>query len=108
MLNAVRQFCCDEPHAPLYALPTLTPTNLAGDAPWPVPITCCGCPLPQCGVPHKIHSSREQIASIEFQNVSRDSGIGRVFQHSDALAILDFPSRFATELEVIALVVDRP
>jgi hypothetical protein len=55
-------------YVPLYALPTFTPRNLAGAAPWPVPITCCGCPLPQFGVPHKVHWSREQIASIEFQN----------------------------------------
>ena len=31
-------------------------------------MTCWGWPLPQCGVPHTTHSSREQIASIEFQN----------------------------------------
>src|SRR5881227_1909880 len=54
-------------HELLNALPTLTFLNLAGAAPWPVPITCCGCPLPQFGVPHSVHSSREQIASIEFQ-----------------------------------------
>src|SRR5690348_8008220 len=51
-----------------YALPTFTLLNLAGAAPCPVPITCCGCPLPQFGVPQRVHSSREQIASIEFQN----------------------------------------
>jgi hypothetical protein len=39
-----------------------------GDAPWPVPIVCIGWPLPQFGVPHKIHSSAPQIASQEFQN----------------------------------------
>jgi hypothetical protein len=53
---------------PLYADPTFISLNLAGAAPWPVPITCCGCPLPQCGVPQSTHSSREQIASREFQN----------------------------------------
>src|SRR5436190_19771966 len=51
-----------------YAAPTFTLRNLAGDAPWPVPITCYGWPLPQFGIPHKVHWSREQIASIEFQN----------------------------------------
>src|SRR5262249_10332977 len=57
------------PHyVPLYALPTLIFLNPAGAAPCPVPITCCGCPLPQFGVPHSIHSSREQIASIAPQN----------------------------------------
>src|ERR1700677_1471004 len=55
-------------HVPLYALPTLILRNLAGAAPCPVPMTCWGWPLPQCGVPHKTHSSREQIASMEFQN----------------------------------------
>src|SRR5271166_1400132 len=53
---------------PLYALPTFILRNLDGAAPCPVPITCCGCPLPQFGVPHKVHSSREQIASSAFQN----------------------------------------
>src|SRR5438876_5166347 len=55
-------------HVPLYALPTLTPRNRDGAAPCPVPITCWGWPLPQFGVPHNVHSSREQIASSEFQN----------------------------------------
>src|SRR5207245_10085287 len=53
---------------PVYADPTFTLRNLAGAAPCPLPITCCGCPLPQCGVPQSTHSSREQIASREFQN----------------------------------------
>src|SRR5579862_267587 len=57
-----------ENQLPLNALPTLTPRNLAGDAPWPVPITCWGCPFPQFGVPHNVHSSLEQTASIAFQN----------------------------------------
>src|ERR1700704_6123019 len=51
-----------------YAEPTRIFRNRAGLAPCPVPTTCCGCPLPQFGVPHSVHSSREQIASIEFQN----------------------------------------
>src|SRR5579864_645592 len=55
-------------YVPLYALPTFILRKRAGEAPWPVPMTCCGCPLPQFGVPHKTHSSREQIASMEFQN----------------------------------------
>jgi len=38
-----------------YALPTFTFLNLAGLAPWPVPIVCIGCPLPQFGVPHSVH-----------------------------------------------------
>src|ERR1700683_2820688 len=50
------------------ATPTRTFRKRAGAAPWPVPITCCGWPLPQFGVPHSVHSSREQIASSEFQN----------------------------------------
>src|ERR1700735_2430845 len=59
---------CDERHMLLNALPTFTPRNRDGAAPCPVLITCCGCPLPQFGVPHKVHSSLEQIASREFQN----------------------------------------
>src|SRR5580704_16059729 len=38
----------------------------------------------------------------------RDSRVGGVFQHSDALAVLDLPSQFAAELKVVALVIDRP
>src|SRR5258707_7057644 len=53
---------------PLYAVPIFTPRNLAGAAPWPVPMVCMGWPLPQLGVPHSIHWSREQMASMEFQN----------------------------------------
>src|SRR3984885_16063612 len=52
----------------LNAEPTLILRNLEGAAPCPVPITCCGWPLPQFGVPQSVHSSREQMASIEFQN----------------------------------------
>src|ERR1700683_5301545 len=55
-------------HTLLNALPTLIPRNRDGAAPCPVPITCWGCPLPQFGVPHRVHSSREQIASSAFQN----------------------------------------
>src|SRR6266403_1955825 len=57
-----------EPRLYEYAEPTRIFRNRAGLAPCPVPTTCCGWPLPQFGVPHSVHSSREQIASIEFQN----------------------------------------
>src|ERR1700739_852683 len=40
---------------PLYAVPIFTFLNRAGDAPCPVPIVCIGCPLPQFGVPHRVH-----------------------------------------------------
>src|SRR3954463_8652273 len=53
---------------PLYAEPTFTLRKRAGAAPCPVPIVCIGWPLPQLGVPHSVHWSREQMASIEFQN----------------------------------------
>src|SRR6266853_3592009 len=53
---------------PLYALPTFIFVNLAGEAPWPVPMVCMGWPLPQFGVPHSVQASREQIASQLFQN----------------------------------------
>src|SRR6476660_10311358 len=68
MLTRSGNFFSDAPHEFLNALPTLIPRNLAGAAPCPVPMTCCGCPFPQFGVPHSVHSSREQIASSEFQN----------------------------------------
>src|SRR6266481_8613596 len=50
------------------AVPIRTLRKRAGDAPWPVPMVCMGWPLPQLGVPHSIHWSREQMASMEFQN----------------------------------------
>src|ERR1700685_4433352 len=56
------------PQLPWYAEPTRILRKRAGLAPCPVPTTCCGWPLPQFGVPQSVHSSREQIASIEFQN----------------------------------------
>src|SRR5437763_5525154 len=55
-------------YVPLYALPTAILRKRAGAAPCPVPMVCMGCPFPQFGVPHRRHSSREQIASMEFQN----------------------------------------
>src|ERR1051325_2208490 len=68
MLSFAACGSCDRCHTPLKALPTLIPRKRAGAAPWPVPITCCGCPFPQLGVPHRVHSSCEQTASSEFQN----------------------------------------
>src|SRR5579863_890747 len=50
------------------ATPTFTLRNLAGAAPWPVPIVCMGWPFPQLGVPQSVQWSREQIASQLFQN----------------------------------------
>ena len=37
-----------------------------------------------------------------------DSGVGWILQHARPLAVLDLPSNLAAELEVVALVVDRP
>src|ERR1700722_6115075 len=37
-----------------------------------------------------------------------DAAVSGILQHANALAVLDFPGDFATELEVIAFVVDRP
>src|ERR1700732_455554 len=68
MLSNATQLSVTHGHIPRNALPTLIPRNRDGAAPCPVPITCCGCPLPQFGVPQSVHSSREQIASSEFQN----------------------------------------
>src|SRR5215831_15470166 len=68
MLSAEERICSDDCYKFRKALPTLTRRNRAGAAPCPVPITCCGCPFPQFGVPHNAHSSREHTASIEFQN----------------------------------------
>src|SRR5579859_2780344 len=68
MLTRHRTIFSDTYHPLLNALPTLTLRKRLGAAPCPVPITCWGWPLPQFGVPHNVHSSREQIASSEFQN----------------------------------------
>src|SRR5579863_9207292 len=40
--------------------------------------------------------------------LGRDAAVGGIPQHADALAIFDLPGDFATELEVITLVVDGP
>src|SRR5512133_754684 len=40
--------------------------------------------------------------------LSRDPRVRRVLQHLRSLALLDLPSKFAAELEVVTLVVDRP
>ena len=50
------------------ATPSLILRKRAGEAPWPVPMVCMGCPLPQLGVPQRVQSSRWQMASQLFQN----------------------------------------
>src|SRR5215472_12114001 len=35
-------------------------------------------------------------------------GVPRVFEHASQLAVLDLPANLATELEVVALVIDGP
>src|SRR5271169_6381934 len=50
------------------ATPIFTLRKRDGAAPWPVPMVCCGWPLPQLGVPQRVQNSREQIASQLFQN----------------------------------------
>src|SRR5436190_15935971 len=47
--------------------PTRTLRKRAGAAPWPVPITWPGSPLPQFGVPHMIQYFWLAIASQAFQ-----------------------------------------
>src|ERR1700691_3122722 len=37
-----------------------------------------------------------------------DSRVRRIFNHADALTVLDLPPNLATELKVVALIVDRP
>ena len=53
---------------PAYALPDLILRKRDGLAPWPVPITCSGCPLPQLGTPHSVQCSRPAMAAQAFQN----------------------------------------
>src|SRR5271165_2432962 len=50
------------------AVPIFTLRKRAGAAPWPVPMVCIGCPLPQFGVPQRTQWSALQMASQEFQN----------------------------------------
>src|SRR5260370_25499506 len=50
-----------------------------------------------------IRDSRARIPKL-----SGDAAIGRILEHADAPPILDLPSNFAAELEVITLVVDGP
>src|SRR6267154_6534570 len=38
----------------------------------------------------------------------RDSGIRRILHHAHTFAVLDLPTDLATELKVVAPVVDRP
>src|ERR1700746_3439272 len=40
--------------------------------------------------------------------ISRDPAVRRIFQHARAFPVLDLPSNLAAELEVVALVIDRP
>ena len=44
--------------------PTRTPRKRAGTDGWPVCPTCIGCPLPQFGVPQKVHSDSSPIMSM--------------------------------------------
>src|SRR3954470_5434025 len=55
--------------------------------------------LPLVATAEHVHGSPEPRA---------DAGVGRVAQHSAALALLDLPADLAPELEVEPLVVDRP
>ena len=52
---------------PEYADPILILWKRAGLAPWPVPITCSGWPLPQLGTPHSVQCSAPAMASQAFQ-----------------------------------------
>src|SRR6476646_6057226 len=67
-LHGLKSVLLEVTHDFANAAPTLILRNRAGEAPWPVPIVCMGWPLPQLGVPHSVHWSREQMASMEFQN----------------------------------------
>ena len=48
--------------------PTRMPRKRAGTAGWPVWPICTGWPLPQLGVPQKVHSSGPPSMSMEPQN----------------------------------------
>src|SRR5690349_3293028 len=50
--------------------------------------------------------SGNRLAGIP--ELGRDAAITGVFQHADAAAVTDLPADLAAELEVVALVIDRP
>ena len=91
-----------------YALPILMLRKRAGLAPWPVPITCSGWPLPQFGTPHSVQCSRSGDGGAGVPEFRGDAAVAGILQHADALAVADLPADFAAELEVVALVVDGP
>ena len=80
----------------------------AGTDGWPVWPTWIGWPLPQFAVPQNTHSSGPPTMSIDAQNRGPMPGVGGVAEHLAELAVLDLPGDLAAELEVEALVVDRP
>ena len=88
--------------------PSCTSRNRAGDAPWPTRATCPGWPLPQFGVPHRVQSSRPPDRVARAPELGRDPRVVGVAVHLDQPAVLDPPGDLAAELEVDALVVDRP
>ena len=88
-------------------MPTLTWRNRAGGAPCETCALCPGCPFPQFVRPPMVHSlcRRARPAAPEL---GCDAHVGRLRTESAALALLDLPADLGSELEVEALVVDRP
>ncbi len=111
--RAASTTCCEDllrrhRSHPAYALPILILRKRAGLAPWPVPITCSGWPLPQFGTPHSVQCSRPGDGRAGVPELRGDAAVAGVLQHAHALAVADLPADLAAELEVVALVVDGP
>jgi alpha-D-ribose 1-methylphosphonate 5-triphosphate synthase subunit PhnG len=97
-----------KPFQPAYAAPTLMLWKRAGLAPWPVPITCSGCPFAAIrnAPKHPMIAIGDGRAGVP--ELGGDAAIRWILQHANALAVLDLPGDLAAELEVVALVVDGP
>ena len=93
---------------PAYAPPILILRNRDGLAPWPVPITCSGWPLPQLGTPQRVQCSGPADGRAGVPELGGDAAVAGVLEHADALAVAHLPGDLAAELEVVALVVDGP
>src|SRR5580700_2438083 len=55
---------------------------------------------------HPVIAIRDGRAGVP--KLGGDAAIGRVLEHAGTLAVLNIPRNLATELEVVALVVDGP
>ena len=104
-----RERALRELEAAAHALtPTWTSRKRAGDAPCETCACWPGWPLPQFVRPCSTHSSGPATRVERAPETGVTPGVGRVAEHPAELAVLDLPGDLRPELEVEALVVDRP